>query len=138
MSIADLIATMEHVGFLPPRPCCPICESPFSLDHLRTRFRQEELTLPGGLTVHHTVQLAMWYCPNHVELSIFTGAKLLNPRWLLLQNALLLWHRAQPQEPSFDTLAQLVLLTYALSLRAGDVEGAPVVKAGPPGCASCG
>ena len=29
MSIADLIAAMEHVGFLPPRPCRPICEIPF-------------------------------------------------------------------------------------------------------------
>ena len=125
MSMADLIATMEHVGFLPPRPCCPICETPFSLDHLRTRSRQEELTLPGGLTVHHTVQLAMWYCPNHVELSIFTGAELLNPRWSLLQNALLLWHWAQPQEPSSDTLAQLVFVDRRSLLEGGRRGGRP-------------
>ena len=86
MSMADLIATMEHVGVLPPRPCCPICEIPFSLEHLRVRSRQEELRLPGGLTVHHAIELAMWCCPSHVELSIFTGAELLNPRWPLLQN----------------------------------------------------
>ena len=96
--MADPKATMEHVGFLPSGPCCPICDTPFSLDNFRARSRQEDLKLPGGLTVHRAVELAMWCCPNLVELSIFTSAELLNPRWSLLQNALLLWHWAQPQK----------------------------------------
>jgi hypothetical protein len=125
MSMADPTATMEHVGFLPPRPCCPICEIPFSLEHLRARSRQEGLRLSGGLTVHHATELAVWYCPSHIELSIITGAELLNPRWSLLQNALLLWHWAQPQVPSSDTLAQLAFVDRRFLLQGGRCRGRP-------------
>ena len=125
MSMADLIATMEHVGFLPPRPCCPICKIPCSLEHLRVRSRQEELRLPGGLTAHHATELAMRCCPSHVELSMFTGAELLNPRWPLLQTSLLLWHWAQPQEPSSDTLAQLAFVDRRSLLEGGRRRGRP-------------
>jgi hypothetical protein len=52
-------------------------------------------------------------------LSIFIGAELLNPRWPLLQNALLLWHWAQPQEPSSDTLAQLAFVDRRSLLAGG-------------------
>ena len=86
--------------------------------------------------MHHTVQLAMWYCPNHVELSIFTGAELLNPRWLLLQNAFFCGTGPSLRSHPSTHLHSLFLLTDALSLRAGAVEGAPVVRAGSPGCAS--
>ena len=123
MSMADLMVTMEHVGFLPPRPRCPICSLLFSLEFLDTRSREVELDLGGGVVARRMVQPAMWHCPGHRYISIFTGAELLNPRWPLLQNALLLWHWAQPHEPSADALAHLAYVDRKSLLEGGQHRG---------------
>ena len=92
--------------------------------------------MPDGLTVHHTVELAMRHCPNHVELSIFTSAELLSPSGLCCRKPCFCGIGPGRKSHPPTHLHSLPLSTDVPSWRAGAAEGGAVVRGGLPGCAS--
>ena len=105
-----LIKLLEMVGILGPRGCCPQCCSMPGDGDLRVRQNMRQYTL-GALTLDVQNPLLTWRCSGDkgsvcpTAVPVLRSCEVANPSWTLQQNAALLWHWAQMQEPSGDELA---------------------------------